>query len=368
MNNSRIHPDQLFSITGCLTAGVLTQLVKGTLKSDELVKVQQHIAECPLCADAAEGLRLLLRDNAAQPLTNESLPESNFLLQTKTEQLNERITARVQNKLQVHPDKYGHNNYRRYAWIAAAAAVLLFMSGFYVLWVRNQLQNRQMAQKLERDSLFQTYTYDTLPQPPPASETVLAVIKDVNIKGKPLPPVVSIVSKDDARVVAVNSAPSGSSDESDVQALKQASGSGGAWEESGVSEDYRNYTSATARHSGGATKRSETEDESKIVLSIADEMPSFPGGDSQRLKFLKKHIRYPGQASENDIQGTVFVSFVVRKNGNLADIKILKGIGGGCDQEAMRVVKLMPRWNPGYQNGRKTDVRFTMPVYFKLQQ
>jgi protein TonB len=96
-------------------------------------------------------------------------------------------------------------------------------------------------------------------------------------------------------------------------------------------------------------------------------MPSFPGGDSERLKFLSKNIRYPQQAAENGIQGPVYISFVVKTSGILADVKILQGIGGGCDEEAIRVVKKMPRWNPGYLNGKKVAVLFNMKIDFRLQ-
>lgn len=367
MNNSFIHQDSLFTVSGCLTGDALTQFVKGTLRGESLTMVQQHLDDCSLCADAAEGLRIWLNDTTKQQQSAVGQTMSADLLRTETEKLNKRVKQRLQALTKAEPVERKRILNKTYAWIAAAAALLLFMSGFYVLWVRNPLGSSEMARKAEWDSILRTYIYDTLPQPPPASETVLAVIKEVNIKGRAIPPQVSIVSKDDARVIAINNATYGNADDFDVQRIKQTYGYSAAKEEAGVSEEYRNYQSTAARQSGGAAKRSETEDDSRAVLSFADEMPSFPGGDSQRLRFLKKHIRYPGQASENEIQGIVFVSFVVKKSGNLSDVKILKGIGGGCDQEAMRVVKLMPRWNPGYQNGRKVDVRFTMPVYFKLQ-
>jgi protein TonB len=96
-------------------------------------------------------------------------------------------------------------------------------------------------------------------------------------------------------------------------------------------------------------------------------MPSFPGGDAERKKFLSKHLRYPLYAAEKDIQGNVYIGFIVKKDGSLDNIKILHGIGGGCDEEALRVMRMMPPWKPGYLKGKKVDVLFTMPVYFKLR-
>jgi protein TonB len=111
----------------------------------------------------------------------------------------------------------------------------------------------------------------------------------------------------------------------------------------------------------------EVPEEKKEVFTIVEEMPSFPGGEAERNKFLATNIVYPQQATENGIQGTVYVSFVVDSKGNVTDVKVLRGIGGGCDEEAVRVVKMMPQWHPGKQNGKQVRVLFNMPIYFKLQ-
>jgi protein TonB len=103
------------------------------------------------------------------------------------------------------------------------------------------------------------------------------------------------------------------------------------------------------------------------ALIIVEEMPVFPGGDTERQKFLAETIQYPQQAAENAIQGTVYVQFVVDSKGNITDVKILRGIGGGCDEEALRVIKMMPTWKPGRQNGKTVRVLYNMPVIFKLQ-
>jgi protein TonB len=82
-------------------------------------------------------------------------------------------------------------------------------------------------------------------------------------------------------------------------------------------------------------------EEAKPIFTVVEENPSFPGGESELHKFLSENIKYPQQATENGIQGTVYVSFVVDSKGNVTDAKVLRGIGGGCDEEAIRVVKLM---------------------------
>jgi protein TonB len=103
------------------------------------------------------------------------------------------------------------------------------------------------------------------------------------------------------------------------------------------------------------------------IFTVVEESPGFPGGDIARIRFLQENIRYPQMARESGIQGTVYVTFVVEKDGRVTDVRILRGIGGGCDEEAIRVIKAMPRWNPGKQRGKPVRVQFNMPIKFTLQ-
>ena len=102
------------------------------------------------------------------------------------------------------------------------------------------------------------------------------------------------------------------------------------------------------------------------ILSVVDEMPTFPGGDQARIDFLGENIRYPELAKREGVQGHVFVTFVVEEDGNLSNVKILRGIGGGCDEETVRVIESMPKWKPGKQQGKAVRVQFNMPILFKL--
>ena len=102
------------------------------------------------------------------------------------------------------------------------------------------------------------------------------------------------------------------------------------------------------------------------IFTVVEENPTFPGGDEARIQFLTSNMKYPTMARESGIQGKVYVTFVVEKDGRVTDVKILRGIGGGCDEEAVRVVKAMPRWNPGKQRGKSVRVQFTLPIQFTL--
>ncbi|MDY0215711.1 MAG: energy transducer TonB [Bacteroidales bacterium] len=102
------------------------------------------------------------------------------------------------------------------------------------------------------------------------------------------------------------------------------------------------------------------------IFTVVEENPMFPGGDEARMNFLRENIKYPQMARESGIQGTVYVTFVVEPSGNITNIKILRGIGGGCDEEALRVVRQMPKWKPGKQRGKSVRVQFNMPIRFVL--
>ncbi|MEQ8519456.1 MAG: energy transducer TonB [Cytophagales bacterium] len=110
----------------------------------------------------------------------------------------------------------------------------------------------------------------------------------------------------------------------------------------------------------------EEEDVEQIFLVVQDQ-PQPVGGIGSFYEYLSEHIRYPDEARRIGISGRVFVEFVVDKDGSLTNAKVVKGIGGGCDEEALRVVLSAPKWNPGKQRGRPVKVRMTVPVFFKLE-
>jgi protein TonB len=111
----------------------------------------------------------------------------------------------------------------------------------------------------------------------------------------------------------------------------------------------------------------EEEVQEQEIFQIVEEMPAYPGGDQKLMEYVAKNIKYPQIARETGIQGRVFVGFVVEPDGSVSNVKVLRGIGGGCDEEAMRVVKNMPKWKPGKQRGKAVRVSYMLPVNFKLQ-
>lgn len=103
------------------------------------------------------------------------------------------------------------------------------------------------------------------------------------------------------------------------------------------------------------------------AFTLPEEDPSFPGGMDSLYAWLERNIRYPKEAKDNNINGKVFVTFVVEPDGRITNIKLLRDIGGGCGAEAIRLVKAMPRWNPGKEKGNPARVQFNLPINFTLK-
>jgi protein TonB len=108
---------------------------------------------------------------------------------------------------------------------------------------------------------------------------------------------------------------------------------------------------------GGTTK----------IYDFVEEMPSYPGGDAAMMAYLQRKINYPAIARETNVQGTVYLSFVVDKQGLIRDVTIKRGIGAGCEEEAIRVINSMPAWRPGKSNGRPVFVNYVLPITFSLK-
>ena len=115
-----------------------------------------------------------------------------------------------------------------------------------------------------------------------------------------------------------------------------------------------------------ATEPVKPKEEENKVFDVVEQMPSFPGGQAALMNYLNSNIKYPVIAEENGIQGRVVVQFVVGKDGSISNVHVVKSVDPSLDKEAVRVVKNMPRWIPGKQNGQSVTVRYTLPVTFRL--
>ena len=119
-----------------------------------------------------------------------------------------------------------------------------------------------------------------------------------------------------------------------------------------------------------AVNTNESEEKKEVankVFDVVEQMPSFPGGNEALMKFLQENVKYPVVAQENGVQGRVVVSFVVERDGSITDVKVVRSVDPSLDKEATRVVKSMPHWIPGKQNGAAVRVKYNVPVSFRLQ-
>ena len=111
----------------------------------------------------------------------------------------------------------------------------------------------------------------------------------------------------------------------------------------------------------------EEELEEQQIFQVVEEMPEFPGGMAECLKFIGKNIKYPTIAQENGVQGRVIIQFVVNQDGSIVDPVVMRSVDPYLDKEALRVIKMMPKWKPGKQRGKPVRVKYTVPVTFKLE-
>ena len=116
-----------------------------------------------------------------------------------------------------------------------------------------------------------------------------------------------------------------------------------------------------------AVEVEEEEVEEQQIFQVVEEMPEFPGGMGECMKWLGKNIKYPTISQENGVQGRVIVQFVINRDGSIVDAKVVRGVDPYLDKEALRVVNAMPKWNPGKQRGKAVRCQFTLPVQFRLQ-
>ena len=113
--------------------------------------------------------------------------------------------------------------------------------------------------------------------------------------------------------------------------------------------------------------KAKEEPQEEVIFQVVEEMPQFPGGLGEAMKFLAKNIKYPVEAQQAKIEGRVIVRFVVGRDGSVSDVEVMRGVSPELDAEAVRVVSLMPKWIPGKQRGKAVAVKYTMPIMFRLQ-
>ena len=137
-----------------------------------------------------------------------------------------------------------------------------------------------------------------------------------------------------------------------------------------ISNELKEQTesSETETTSRTAPPEKEIREDGTTVYYVVEEMPNFPGGMGECMKFLSKNIKYPTEAMEKEIQGRVIVQFIVEKDGSITEAKVVRGVDPALDKEALRVINSMPKWTPGKQAGEAVNVKYTVPIMFKIPE
>ncbi len=411
--------NKLFTPSGCFTGDTLSRYGKGLLSAEEKTLADVHLGQCELCTLALEGFRLSDENAFSEDLewlnqrfssddsgvempeiagneTTESArgfegPRFPRLSPGEMEEFSRRIKEQAEKQAsetspaipdQPEPKKKGKTRFLsgKYALIAASLLVLLTVGGIqlYLSQLGKEKNQLQMADqtKPEQDTIEKLLHTPQLsgeektaeskastPPRPEISETVtieqdieLAIVNDeaaTEFTRQPEPEV-SINEP-------IAAAPAGTSKVTET-AVEQ--------EETQASVDGVAVISSREAVSRKGSNTKVNVDEEEVaeaeIFSVVEESPQYPGGEDAWQKFLVENFRYPEAAKEASVQGTVYVTFVVEKDGSITEPVVLRGIGAGCDEEALRVIKQMPRWIPGKQRGKPVRVRFNIPVKFTL--
>lgn len=352
----------LFDVSGNLTVKAMESFLAGGLSPDEKMLVQKHLDESPFDREALEGLQ---KHYSSQNLDEiEELRKSVILSTTKLPETGKRIPVS-----------------RTYWYAAAGLALLMGISIFMVLMFRPP-QNKTELAVLQPDTIVDTATAtatavvqedqkqamsenDIVPAPPSPVKQINIVEDDALAEEKELSTEPEIVNNEVAieDVIIV---------ESDLVADEKVVG-GIEASDINVQEEYIVTSEMAAQESNGRAmskmaldSEDEVAEESQIFM-VVETMPEFPGGEEALYKYLMENIKYPQLNEENAIQLKVYVTFVVEKDGSISDVRVLRGSGSALDEEAIRVIKSMPKWLPGKQRGIPIRVQYNIPISISLQ-
>lgn len=400
MTKPNDNPITLFTASGCLTAEALERYVSGGLPAGDTDRLKAHLADCEFCSVALEGIMEWQKQNTVteyhpdapkhQRTTADVNHNKNF--SHRMERVNERLHDRVKFHQEVATEKEKRRVLSVPSWLAVAASIVLF-AGIYLILQHNKPSSESVAteQSGNKTSIpipaLAPDSSATLNQPVVVAENRPAKKQSASQKGT-VPVTVEIISDFDvveteaevSGFVSVEQAPFPLAESlkpvlgiavnpETISANKMQE----AWNMMSDKESKQAapstatvYRTNNAPISVPSAAKEEISEEESAIFMVVEESPAFPGGADKLNRYLSENLHYPSEARENAISGTVFVRFVVDQTGKITNAEVIRGIGGGCDEEALRVVKGMPRWKPGKQRGKPVKTVFNLPVRFSL--
>lgn len=372
----------LFTPSGCLTEEAMKAYALDDLPDFQKLQLKEHLGSCEFCSVASEGIELFIQEKGAEAYTK------------AIDNLSDRLDIKLSSIPETNPEKKVSRRTSTLMTLVSIAASILMLIGLYFVIQLWMPETQQLAVEKQAPPVSDSLIFAS-PPPPPSSETNVPYEKTPAPREQIKKTITAERTMPNGNLAAEQSQtlqPAPSVDAIPDQVIKNpavSAASPGALQntyspvqdtvvvsEISISEDKvsnqetasdRLYTvSTTASGKKGKAIREPAPPESpeSNVFTIVEEMPVYPGGEEARLKFLHENISYPLAALENGISGDVYVTFVIDSNGRIKDVRVKKGIGGGCDEEAVRVIKKMPRWIPGRQAGKPVNVQLTMPVRF----
>ncbi len=342
MNGVKVD-SRLFNRSGCLNReAILLYLQKGLTDADETA-VNKHLEECPLCKDAVEGLTMVNPKNAENSLRS---LHKNLHKKLGEHKLNQRVNDSRQLK-------------KSFPWFSIAASLILFLGVYYYFRFYMVIRNDQESTFVQQlDKSAQTIDTNKLNE---SQSTGLLAVGGIQAPAKrekestahsrqtPAKLAETYSESDNAVIIAENDADN-----------EQNPDEIAAYESPAIPEL---KSAPVSIERSMAIKEEEVE--GNEVFTIVEQMPEFPGGQDSLMKFLVQNLHFPEKTDQSESVYTVFVQFKVDSTGRVVEPKILRSAGKEFDNEALRVVKLMPPWIPAHQRGKPVNVLMTLPVRFK---
>ncbi|KAF0204244.1 MAG: periplasmic protein [Bacteroidetes bacterium] len=410
------HEHKLYNPSGCLSEAGLSLFVQGLLSEGQVAEVKNHLQTCEFCALAVEGISfsdpesfsddveiinasfLHLHDNIPTPEQEPALSEADGFEGPRFPRLSQEEISKFRNTIldmesgktkdspaDVPIRKLSFFKRYRLELIAAVLLILLGIGGRHLYFeISGSREADELASAPEvemkmmeiQPGLPSTDDESTEPavtvKPPAAVSDIRIVNDDIEIESD------QVMEKNevsDGKETLQERMPPLFPE--DLKPKENKSMGYAVVEEDKKVTEVVTYIDGIAvgaekKSTRRSNKQQSMADEEEVaeteIFAVVETSPSFPGGDEARIRFLTNNISYPQEARDAGISGTVYITFVVERDGSTSDIRVLRGIGGGCDEEAVRVIKMMPEWSPGKQRGKPVRVQFNMPIKFSLAE
>jgi len=301
---------------GCLSKDEMMRYLRKELSAEQAEAADEHMIGCEFCREAFEGLGEFLVHNSPEALENTLIG------------LDKKVKIQIEKTDFNHPKSSVSSGFKLFYWTFPFITLIILICLYFLFLKKNP----------EKPVLKESPPIIHLPQP----------VQDTFIKPIPIEEQRKMI-KILQEKTNISRNQSQQNKEEKIDSTSDKSDSEGIVLDNPIPNEYPMELSKAE------------------IFTVVEEQPQYPGGDQAKLKFLNENIKYPQAARDIGIQGKVFVTFVVETDGTITDIRVLRGIGGGCDEEAIRLVKAMPKWVPGKQRGTPVKVQFNLPVKFTLQ-